>query len=67
MQTTEFTRRGLKTIPVVARRDATAAASVALADAKRDASSSSVLDSINLNVDDPQGVTMTFVEETDDE
>ena len=60
MQTTEYTRRGLRTVPVVAKRDATATATI---EAKRDANS--VLDSINLNVDDPQGVTMTFVEETD--
>lgn len=60
MQTTEFTRRGLKTVPVVAKRDVTASSAP---EAKRDANS--VLDSINLNVDDPQGVTMTFVEETD--
>ena len=62
MQTTEFTRRGLKTLPVVAKRDVVAGSS----EAKRDPASS-VLDSINLNVDDPQGVTMTFVEETDED
>ena len=62
MQTTEFERRGLRTVPVVAKREDVASS---LSEAKRD--TSSVLDSINLNVDDPQGVTMTFVEETDDE
>lgn len=30
-------------------------------------SSSSTIDSINLNVDDPQGITMTFVETSEDE
>ena len=60
MQTTEFTRRGLKTIPVVAKREVATSPN---AEVKREANS--VLDSINLNVDDPQGVTMTFVEESD--
>ncbi|KAI1391515.1 uncharacterized protein F4822DRAFT_187921 [Hypoxylon trugodes] len=35
--------------------------------AKRQSSSSDVIDSINLNVDDSQGFTMTFVETTEDD
>lgn len=54
---TELDTRDIKSLPVAA---------ALIAKDKRD-DSSSTIDSINLNVNDPQGVTFTFVETVDDE
>ncbi|KAI1377209.1 hypothetical protein F4677DRAFT_48705 [Hypoxylon crocopeplum] len=53
----EFETRSVESLPV-AKLPAVA---------KRQSSSSDVIDSINLNVNDDQGFTMTFVETTDDD
>ncbi|KAI1772882.1 hypothetical protein F4818DRAFT_424240 [Hypoxylon cercidicola] len=52
----EFKARSIESLPVVN-----------VPAAKRDTVSSDVIDSINLNVNDDQGFTMTFVETTDDD
>ncbi|KAI8958903.1 hypothetical protein F5Y11DRAFT_20752 [Daldinia sp. FL1419] len=53
----EFNPRSVKALPVTN----------APAVAKRESTSSDTIDAINLNVDDNQGFTMTFVETTEDE
>ncbi|OTB06165.1 hypothetical protein M426DRAFT_9980 [Hypoxylon sp. CI-4A] len=53
----EFKTRSVESLPVAK----------VPAVAKRQAPSSDVIDSINLNVDDSQGFTMTFVETTEDD
>ncbi|KAK8002523.1 hypothetical protein PG990_000275 [Apiospora arundinis] len=61
LQTTKSETRDIKSIPAVAasmlKRDE---------DNKRETTTSTSIDSINLNVDDPQGLTMTFVETSED-
>ncbi|KAK8101679.1 uncharacterized protein PG998_006909 [Apiospora kogelbergensis] len=62
LQTTKSETRDIKSIPAVAasmlKRDE---------DNKRETTTSTSIDSINLNVDDPQGLTMTFVETSEDQ
>jgi hypothetical protein len=61
-QPSEQKTRDIKSLPIISlpeKRD------VALVDEKRD--TSTTIDAINLNVDDPQGITMTFVETSEDE
>ncbi|KAK7910872.1 hypothetical protein PG985_013353 [Apiospora marii] len=60
MQTSKPETRDTKSIPIAAvpalKRD----------EDKRETTTSTSIDSINLNVDDPQGLTMTFVETSED-
>ncbi|KAK7954973.1 hypothetical protein PG996_015780 [Apiospora saccharicola] len=61
LQTSKPETRDTKSIPVAAapafKRD----------EDKRETTTSTSIDSINLNVDDPQGLTMTFVETSEDD
>ncbi|KAK8135359.1 hypothetical protein PG984_003299 [Apiospora sp. TS-2023a] len=61
LQTSKPETRDTKSIPVAAapafKRD----------EDKRESTTSTSIDSINLNVDDPQGLTMTFVETSEDD
>ncbi|ORY71863.1 uncharacterized protein BCR38DRAFT_22248 [Pseudomassariella vexata] len=74
--TTMFIRRGIpagmQTPTELERRDVDTLPIAALPKAKRVETSSEekrtdTIDAINLNVEDPQGITMTFVETSDDE
>lgn len=60
----EVETRDIKSVPVVAIPMAKEKREVG--DQKRDTSSTTI-DAINLNVDDPHGITMTFVETSEDE
>ncbi|KAI1852417.1 hypothetical protein JX266_002595 [Neoarthrinium moseri] len=64
LQTSEFETRDLKSVPVVAVAPAKERREEA-AEEKRETTTS--IDAINLNVDDPQGITMTFVETSEDD
>ncbi|KAK6072970.1 hypothetical protein SCUP234_06744 [Seiridium cupressi] len=64
MQTSELETREAKTVPTPVVAAALAKKSEAAPEEKRESTTS--IDAINLNVDGPQGITMTFVETSDD-
>ncbi|KAH6648959.1 hypothetical protein BKA67DRAFT_661895 [Truncatella angustata] len=65
MQSSDLETRDIKSFVVPAAESLNTEKREVTAEEKRE--STSALDAINLNVDDPQGITMTFVETSDDD
>lgn len=65
LQTSELDTRDVKSAPVSLVATSLDKKSEDAVEEKRESTTS--IDAINLNVDDPQGITMTFVETSEDD